>query len=243
MAPETLRRTHAVRDRFLADGHLAAYPRNRFGKGYVIDGRMEFVEGRELPNLERPEDRLTPENLVVDDPMTWNKQPLPVGFDYMDLATFPRVAMLGIPPGHEETGEPFREVALGLVPHDFSRGSWLSAQPAEVPTLLHPEVGHCSSLGLRLPFPQSRETVVLSGMDPEHAEFEVVLPAERPVFEVPLLGRKPIEIDSKLYQITIDLDQRTLGMIWCGRSPLRQSLSQKTLNELQASVITTLKRS
>lgn len=241
--PEVIRRTRAIRDRFLADGHLAAYPRNRFGKGYLIDGRMEFAEGRELPNLERPDDRLTPENLAVGDPMAWNKQPLPVGFDFMDLITFPRVAMLGIPPGHEETDEPFREVLLGLVPQDFSRGSWLSAKPDEVPTLLHPDVGRCASLGLQLPFLGLRETVVLSGMDPEHPAFEVVLPAERPVFEVPVLGRKPREIDSELYQITIDLDPRTLVLIWCGRSPLKQALPQQTLNELQASVVTTLKRS
>lgn len=240
---DVVRRTKAIRDRFLADGHLAAYPRNRFGKGYVIDGRMEFVEGRELPNLERPEDRLTPENLVVGNPMTWNKQPLPVGFDYMDLITFPRVAMLGLPPGHEGTGEPFREVARGLVPRDFSRGSWVSAQPTQVPNLLHPDLGRCASLGLQLPFLEGRETVVLSGMDPEHPAFEVVLPGERPVFEIPALRSEPMEIDSELYQITIDLDQRTLGMIWCGRAPLKQSLPQKTLNELQASVMMTVKRS
>jgi hypothetical protein len=78
-------------------------------------------------------------------------------------------------------------------------------------------------------------------MDPRHPLFEVQLPAERPVFEVPGLGARPVDVDTRLYQVTIDLEQRALALIWCGRHPLKRSLAQKTLNALESSISTTLK--
>ncbi|HSR43097.1 MAG TPA: DUF2169 domain-containing protein, partial [Longimicrobiales bacterium] len=66
---EDLRRARPSFEATFAEGHPLAYPRNRFGKGYVIEDRRELIEGRELPNLERPDDRLTPERLVVGHPM------------------------------------------------------------------------------------------------------------------------------------------------------------------------------
>jgi hypothetical protein len=71
--------------------------------------------------------------------------------------------------------------------------------------------------------------------------FEVELPGERPVFEVSGLGSRPVQVDTKLYEVTIDLEHRTLALIWCGRHPLKQSLPHKTLNVLESSITTTLK--
>jgi len=56
--------------------HPGAYPRNPFGKGYVVFENGERLDGLELPNLEHPQMRLTPANLVLHGPQNWWRAPL-----------------------------------------------------------------------------------------------------------------------------------------------------------------------
>ncbi len=76
---------------FMADcDHPGLYPRNPFGKGYVV--HPEAPAGPvALPNLEDPEDLLTPERLIVGDPAEWHRQPLPWAYDWVSPAVFPRM--------------------------------------------------------------------------------------------------------------------------------------------------------
>jgi hypothetical protein len=48
------------------------YPRNDRGRGVALRNVRERIEGLALPNLEDPEDRITPERLVIGDPDRWN---------------------------------------------------------------------------------------------------------------------------------------------------------------------------
>jgi len=239
---EDLRRVKAVAGEILQEGHPLMYPRNRFGKGYVLEDRKDLIEGRELPNIEWPNDRLTPGRLVVGNPLDWNKQPLPIGFGYLDPSSFPRCSMFGLPPATTTKQEPVVEVARGLIPADFCRGNIFTCKPEDLPRLIHPSAGRCASLGLWLPFLNSDETVVLEGMDPAHPRFVMELPGERPEFSVPGLAPHPVEIRGELYLVCIDLFSRLLTLVWAGRTRPSVSPTLEHLQQIESEIEVRMKR-
>jgi len=237
---QDMRRAKSAVDDILAKGNPLAYPRNRFGKGYILDNRMELIEGRELPNLESPNDRLTPERLVVGTPLAWNKQPLPAGFGYLDPGSFPRSAMFGLPPATRHEPETYVEVARNLIPDDFCRGNLITASPQDLPGLIHPSAGRCASLGLWAPFLKGNETVMLEGMDPEHLRLSIELPGVRPRFAINGLNPRPVELDARLYLVHLDLFARQLVLVWTAQTPLTRILQPADLIEVESGVRTSL---
>ena len=230
--PDDIRQIKCVAETFLKDSPPVVYPRNRFGKGYVVENRRESIEGRELPNIERPDDLLTPARLVVDNPLTWNKQPLPVGFDYLDAASFPRSAMMGLPPPMAKQQEPVVEVGRQLIPEDYCLGNVFSTPASELPNVIHPLVGRCASLDLWLPFLRGNEEVLLSGMNRHIPEYLVRLPGEIPVFTINSLNYNSTKTDADLLLVSINLHLEVLTMIWSVRTPLKTSLTLAQLYEL-----------
>jgi hypothetical protein len=233
---QDIRRARPAMAEILAKGNPLAYPRNRFGKGYVLDNVRDLIAGRELPNLEWPKDRLTPERLVVGTPFAWNKQPLPVGFGYLSPGMFPRSAMFGLPPAARQTPETFVEVARGLIPQDFCRGNLITAEPKDLPNLIHPSAGRCASLGLWAPFLKGNETIMLEGMDAEHLRLPVVLPGERPCFTVGGLQPRPVELDAQLYLVHVDLLARQIALIWTAHTAMPRAMQPDDLLNLESGV-------
>jgi hypothetical protein len=208
------------------------YPRNRFGQGYVLDPRAEHQVGRELPQLERPDDLLTPERMPLAAPLGWKGQPLPAGFDYLDPMTFPRMGMFACPPAGYQIGDAVREVDLGLVPKDFCRGNIVVATPQQMPTLLHPHAGQCASLGLTFPYVRGDEMMLLQGMDANGLELDVRLPAERPTMTVAGLTAKPLVLSAEPYLVLVQVDTRQLVMVWAARHRLAQPIAPQRLPQL-----------
>ncbi len=66
------------------------YPRNYMGKGVALRNVKETVQGLALPNLEDPNDLLTPERIVLGEPARWPEQPLPQGFGWFQRTWYPR---------------------------------------------------------------------------------------------------------------------------------------------------------
>jgi hypothetical protein len=223
--------------------HPLMYPRNRFGKGYVLDHRRELIEGRELPNLERPGDELTPERLVVADLLHWMNQPIPIGFDYFDPLSFPRMGMLACPPLGYVPGERVPEAELGLVPEDFCRGNIMTARPEDYPTLLHPRMGECGSLGLNVDFLQDNEYIRLSGMDHDRPQLVLELPRERASFTIGGIDAQRITVIGEVYQATVDVDHRLLTLVWTGRVRPPRELSPDILPAIEEDVVVRYQRS
>ncbi len=72
--------------------HPGVYPRNPWGKGYVVrPGPWDDVW---VPNLEEPSDLLSADRLVVGDPTLWYRQPLPWYLGPVPVLTFPRYTHL-----------------------------------------------------------------------------------------------------------------------------------------------------
>lgn len=231
-APETLRRATPSAAGLFGTLHPLMYPRNRFGQGYVLDARPAIIEGRELPQLERRDDLLTPERLVVPDLLKWQGQPIPAGFDFLDPMTFPRMGMLACPPMGYQPGERSREVDAGLVPADFCRGNITTALPEQLPTLLHPFAGHCASLGLTFPYLTGDETLALGGMDAARPSFTLTLPGERPTMTVQGLEAKPVTLAAMPFLLLVEVDFRRLYMVWAARARLRIPMPPSRLQEV-----------
>ncbi|HEX3134705.1 MAG TPA: DUF2169 domain-containing protein [Planctomycetota bacterium] len=210
------------------------YPRNRFGQGYVLEQRAEQQAGRELPQLERPDDLLTPERLMLGNPLRWWQQPMPAGFDYLDPMTFPRMGMFACPPPGYQPGDGVREVELGLVPKDFCRGNIVIATPEQLPTLLHPHAGHCASLGLNFPYLRGDEMMLLQGMDAKGLELDILLPAERPTMTVAGVEKKPLTLNAEPYLVLVEVDTRQVVLVWAARHRLAQPIAPQRLPALSA---------
>ena len=58
------------------------YPRNPLGTGIAVKNIPEVIDGLVLPNLEDPDDLLTPDRIVMGEANAWNRQPLPQGFGW-----------------------------------------------------------------------------------------------------------------------------------------------------------------
>lgn len=107
--------------------HPGGYPRNAYGKGYVVGGPLE---GLQLPQLEDPNDLLTEDRLVVRKPDDWYKMPRPSCLEGMPFATFPRITFGG-PDANpwflapDDTRLP--EVADGIL-----RAGYASSRPAHM---------------------------------------------------------------------------------------------------------------
>lgn len=236
VSPEDLRRTKAVAEELVSSGHPLMYPRNRFGKGYVIDEVPEAIEGRELPNLELPSDRLTPDRLVVGNPLDWNKQPLPIGFGYLDASSFPRCSMFGLPPPTIEEPGPFVEVERGLIPSDFSRGNIFTTPQEEMGGLIHPWAGRVASLGLALPLLRGDEEVRLTGVDPVRSPLRFPLPGEMPRLRIPVSRSRAWEPRPDLYLVDVDVPERVLSLVWAGRVRLDDPITPERQRELESVV-------
>jgi hypothetical protein len=224
--PEDIRRISAVAKDFLHAVPPAAYPRNPYGKGYAMVADKETMVGKELPNIELDQDRLTPERLWPSKPLRWMEMPVPAGFDYMDVGLFPRSAMMGLPPMADGDMDQIAEVLSGQVPAGFCRGNMMYAEREEIPGLIHPELARCAPIGLRLPFLQGDERITLYGMDPAEPVLAVHLPGTRPIFRLPPMGHtgREQELDSQLYHVFIDVDERLLSLVWSARVPWSKPL-------------------
>lgn len=100
--------------------HPGCYPRNAYGRGYVI-GSIDDADSVALPNIEDPDDLLTPERFLMARPEDWWKQPIPCGFDFMRPSMFPRftysLSQDAIHPPPEDQSLP--EIKRGFLGHSY----------------------------------------------------------------------------------------------------------------------------
>ena len=85
------------------------YPRNHLGQGFVVANTEKRVHNLMLPNLEDPQDRLTPERLCLEDYSRWEQQPFPAGLGWFPKTWLPRAQLAGIMPADRETERQLRQ--------------------------------------------------------------------------------------------------------------------------------------
>jgi hypothetical protein len=203
-----------VADLLQAD-HPGMYPRNPFGKGYlVVPGE---VPGLLMPQLEDPDDLLDAGRLVLGNPRRWCRQPLPSCLDWLHPVAFPRCALFA--PGADAwfagpEDERMPEVQRGLLPPGY-RQLMEQRGPAGGP---HPDFYQEASPGLAIPGLQGGEPVVLRGLHPERQELFFRLPGA-PELSLALDGVWQA-VPPRLHHVVIRPEQQRLAMVWGASLPL-----------------------
>lgn len=136
-----------VEELIVQTDHPGLYPRNPFGKGYVVQ-RGE-VPGLQMPQLEDPDDLLEAGRLVVGAPELWYEQPLPWSLGWQPAIFWPRCVFFapGVDAWHPcPEDADLAEVRRGLLPVDF-RAQMAAREQALGP---HPRFFEEASAGLSL---------------------------------------------------------------------------------------------
>ncbi len=177
---------------------VGAYPRNPIGKGYVtIAARVGDLA---LPNLEDPDHRLTPENLIAVRPERWFEQPLPWALGWTPPMCFPRPSLLGarlrfpVDPSHR-----LEEVARGLLPE-----AW-----RDLPgTHFFQE----ASLGMTFHDLRPGTPIRLRGMHPERPDIELTVP-EPPRMAIDVEGdREPVA--PRIVNVVLTPHEERIEVTW-----------------------------
>lgn len=185
------------------------YPRNFLGKGVVLRNLKEVVEGLALPNVEEPDQCLSPERLIIGEPERWYMQPLPDGFGWRQRTCYPRCALLGSYPPFTPAGTVTAEERMGLLPKNHIA----LAKQAKLPTF-EAYFNNGASLGMVFRELGGDETVTLSGLTPDGL-LEFSLPADPPRIALDI-GRGERELESRLHTVSIRPDERAFDLIWRG---------------------------
>lgn len=184
--------------------HPGLYPRNPFGKGYLVGDAP--VEDAEMPRVEDPSDLLDADRLLVRDPSQWYRQPIPWGFEFVHAMTFPRYAFaLGgadaMFPAPEDRALP--EVARGFLPSGYRT----SARAYFREHYVHPRFAQEASHGLVFERLAPGTPLLARGMS-ELETVESPLPAE-PRLEALVDGRREV-LAPRLHTVHFRPTERTL---------------------------------
>ena len=182
---------------------VAAYPRNPFGRGYLLDS--EPIDGVELPNFEDPDDLLTPERLIVDVEHWW-MQPVPATLGYTPANVFQRATLVGaraaFPPPDDAR---LAEVRRGVLPAGF-----LEMEQA------HPGFWQEAPAGQAFADLQPGTLIIARGLHPQGKAVHFTVPAP-PVLDLELEGRRQRAVP-KLDKLVLRPAQERLIATWSVRS-------------------------
>ncbi len=185
------------------------YPRNFRGKGFAVKNLRGVVQNLALPNIEDPQDLLTPERIVVEEPEGWRLQPLPQGLGWYQKFWYPRSFYSGVLPPYLAPGALTKEEHLGLVPKDHVALYLRKKLPS-----LFSRFHNGASLGLAFPYLRGDETVRLKALTPDGL-LHFMLPGETPSIELDI-GLPGVELDAVLHSVCIRGDDNQVDLIWRG---------------------------
>ncbi len=192
--------------------HPGMYPRNPFGKGYIVE--PEEVTGMEMPNLEDPEDLLAPERLIVKDPKMWFNQPLPWCLDWVHPFTFPRYIFFASPvdawfPAPDDIRLP--EVKRGFVMPGFRAAMSKRTLERGPDPLFYQEASH----GMAFHDMPANQPVVIRGMHPRQEAWEFSLPGkgDTPRMDIEIEGHRE-RVQPHLHHVVCSPGEDKLTMVF-----------------------------
>jgi hypothetical protein len=206
------------------------YPRNGVGKGYVVERTLEAIDGAELPNLEDPTDRLTPERFVVGGTGAWPKMPLPWTTAWQSFGAFPRYGYCGACAPFDPLPGEIEEVRRGFMPKGYPR----KGPPVD------PRVYNGGSLGLQLPQVVAGATgglvFKLKNMHPTKREMSFSLPAAAPTIKVDGREGKLLTTDPVVHHVVIEPDLDRVTVVWRGAARAKRPYLPDELREMPLEV-------
>jgi hypothetical protein len=188
------------------------YARNPVGKGFVIRNTRETVDGLALPNLEDPNDRLTPERLCCGHFMHWDRQPMPQSFGWYPKTWQPRASLAGIMPADRATEQELRKMYAQAVPRE-QRAMY---EQTQIPDMNF-QFFNGASPGLAVPLLKGDERVRAMNLTPD-GTLEFQLPDERLGIGLDI-GQGPQEPEVVLQTVMIRLEDERVDLVWRGAVP------------------------
>jgi hypothetical protein len=197
--------------------HPGVYPRNPYGKGYVV--LPDPIEGVELPNLEDPDHLLTSSNVIVHDPARWYLQPRPRAFHWMQPLMFPRYVFMGMDawfPGPEDDQMP--EVAEGYLERGY-RQAYVEGTPVSLPLVpfFQEACPHLVFDHLEAGTP-----VLIQGMSPDGRDLSFQIPPP-PRIDIHVEGTVET-VEGRLFNVLIEPDRQQVSLTY---SAIRRDLPRR----------------
>lgn len=207
-------------------GDELAYPRNPVGRGFVVQPSSKELAALLLPNLENPQQLLTPDSLILKSFEKWVDSPEPWALGYTSRHSHPRYTLAGLPPEHALEAEIARLQTVA------------ASDGASVPpptAVMNLEYFCGASNGLVLPYLKGDETVMLGYMDPNTPVFQFQLPGARPVARIDV-GMGWEWMDMVLQNVVIFKGTNQVEMVWRGSCRYDGPESMKDWETFQMSV-------
>jgi hypothetical protein len=203
-------KAYGGRDIKSSPGLEFSYPRNHMGTGIALKNLPGVVEGLGLPNLEDPDDLLTPDRVVLGEPERWNQQPLPQGLGWFQRTWYPRCSFVGAVPGYLDPDEEMREERLGLVPrHQIALARQFKLPSFDV------RFNNGASIGLRFPYLAGDELIRSANLTPGGGITAFRLPGEHPRVMLDIgLGENELEV--VLHTVCVRLEEMQVDLLWRG---------------------------
>ncbi len=186
-------------------GTLFSYYPNPIGKGFAIKGGFEDPADIPLPHLEDPSSPVTIETIALSKFEDWTEAPRPASLGWTRRNFYPRYTYVGILPEF-----------LEAVTRD--RDEMAKKDPAyanvEIPRMDF-RAFQGASEGLYGKKLTGNEPVSIQYMDPDTPTFAFNLPGEVPTISLDI-GQGSQELEPALQTVVIDMENKTLQMVWRG---------------------------
>lgn len=184
-----------------------AYIRNPVGKGFVIKNTKTTIHNLQLPNIECIDDQLTPDKLITEHFMHWEKQPLSDGFSWFAKNWHPRSKYAGIMPADRPTEQQLRETYRKFIPEEQQA----LYQQTELPDMDFRFFNGASSK-LALPYLQGNETIKTRHLTP-YGDYMFQLPNDKPDITLDI-GQGLQHPPSILHTVMIRMDDYEVDLVW-----------------------------
>ena len=215
---------------------LFAYPRNPYGKGYLIEASTAATDACRLPRIEHPWNRVTPDNILRNHFVTWPKAPIPAGVGWLSYTMFPRTAQLGMPVAlYDEAAIPpaqFPEVLGGVL-----RARSLDPEAPMGERIDVPAVAHGAAVGMRAAKVVPGTEVQLTNVHPRESFWSFRLPAETPRIAYRLPDQRPQELRPEIHRLSLDPDRDAVSILWVGTRRVEQPLTPKQIETIEHGVV------
>jgi hypothetical protein len=185
------------------------YPRNPWGRGYVVRGTKDAVESALLPQIEDPHDLITPARLVAERPARWMVMPLPVSCGWLPFGAFARLACLRMVPHGERPDKPLAEVVNGWLPANILDAVFPTAEDGFRLTQGAWPALRCGPLS-------GGEVVTLERLHHRFVRLSFTLPTKRPDLRIDGRQGKLTVTKPVLHTLLIEPDRDRVTLVWRG---------------------------
>lgn len=189
-----------------------AYPRNHLGCGFVVSNTKETVENLRLPNIEDPQNLLTPARICASELQNWESQPIPQSFGWVHKTWQPRASFAGVMPAERALHNELRKIYSALIP-PAQRDLYEQTKLQDMDFRFF----NGASPGLVFPFLRGDETIRTVNVCPE-SECWFSLPGDRPRLGLDI-GSGLQEPEVVLHTVTLHMEERQVDLVWRAAVP------------------------